>query len=193
MANAANVLTQGDPRRRLKDKLARLSVIGGGLVVLFALLLIFFYLAYVVFPLFKSPDVTIDTRLDIPLSGVPAQLGIDENNQFGFRYSDTGELVVFSLNEKPETLLQQQLVFSPTSFFAASTAAGKVAYGLNNGEVSLYRLRFLAHYQNGTRQFTPDIQPLQTVDLSEGRRQYRRCLFRWKATICWWRASLPMS
>ncbi|MBE1277732.1 ABC transporter permease subunit [Enterovibrio baiacu] len=168
MANAANVLTQGDPRRRLKDKLARLSVIGGGLVVLFALLLIFFYLAYVVFPLFKNPDVTIDTRLELPLSGAPAQLGIDENNQFGFRYSDSGELIVFSLNEKPVTLLQQQLAFSPTSFFATSTAAGKVAYGLKNGEVSLHRLRFLSHYQDGARQFTPDIQPLRTVDLSDG-------------------------
>ncbi|PKF50587.1 ABC transporter permease subunit [Enterovibrio nigricans] len=166
MANATNALMQGDSRRRFTDKLARLSVTGGGLVVLFALLLIFFYLAYVVLPLFKSPEVTVNKALDLTFHQQPAQLGVDENGQLGFRYSQSGALTIFSLEGKDKVVMRQQLTDSPTSFFAQHTTAGITAYGLSDGSVVFHRLRFISHYTDGKRSFTPDIKMLGSVQLS---------------------------
>ncbi|MGF1770459.1 ABC transporter permease subunit [Enterovibrio makurazakiensis] len=167
MANATHSLMQGDPRRRIKDKLARLSVTGGGLVVLFALLLIFFYLAYVVLPLFKSPDVTLSEQLDLNVSGAPVQIGVDENNQLGFRYSDAGDLTVFSLRGDHDVLVNRQVASSPTSFFAQDASTGFSAYGSDDGSVSFQRLRFVAHYNDGARHFTPDVHVLDTLQLGD--------------------------
>ncbi|KXF82563.1 ABC transporter permease subunit [Enterovibrio coralii] len=166
MANATNALMQGDPRRRFTDKLARLSVTGGGLVVLFALLLIFFYLAYVVLPLFKSPDVTFNKALDLTFHQAPAQLGVDENDQLGFRYSHSGALTVFSLEGRDQVVLREQLAEKPTSFYAQHPTAGITAYGLADGSVEFQRLRFISHYADGKRSFTPDLQTMGDVQLS---------------------------
>ena len=43
--------------RRLKDRIATVSVTAGGAGVLFAILLIFFYLLYEVVPLFKGASI----------------------------------------------------------------------------------------------------------------------------------------
>ncbi|XBS68741.1 hypothetical protein ABK905_19380 [Acerihabitans sp. KWT182] len=45
--------------RRLNDRLTRGIVSVGGMLVLLALLLIFFYLLYAVFPLFRTPSITM--------------------------------------------------------------------------------------------------------------------------------------
>ncbi|MDD1784335.1 ABC transporter permease subunit [Enterovibrio sp. ZSDZ35] len=166
MANAKNALMQGNPRRRFTDKLTRLSVTGGGLVVLFALLLIFFYLAYVVLPLFKSPDVAFNKALNLTFQEQPAQIGVDENDQLGFRYSQSGAFTVFSLDGKDNVVMRQQLANSPTSFFAQHPTAGITAYGLSDGSVVFHRLRFISHYTDGKRSFTPDLKMMGSTQLS---------------------------
>lgn len=166
MADATNALMRGDTRRRFQDKLARLSVTGGGLVVLFALLLIFFYLAYVVFPLFKSPDVTLAKRLTMNFSHPAVQLGLDDNNQLGFRYSDAGNLTIFSLQDG-KVVARESLADAPTSFAAQHGYAGLTAYGLADGKVSFQRLRFISSYKDGQTTITPDIERLGSVSLSD--------------------------
>ncbi|STO56575.1 ABC transporter permease subunit [Grimontia hollisae] len=168
MANATHALTQGDIRRRFKDRLARLSVTGGGIAVLLALLLIFFYLAYVVLPLFKSPSVSVDHVLEIGFEHPAEQLGIDDNNQLGYRYSDQGMLTVFSLEGEGNVVAREQLAVAPTSFYSPHPYAGISAYGLKDGTVSFQHLRFLSHYVDGVRTFTPDIQKLDSVKLGNG-------------------------
>lgn len=49
--------------RRVIDRLTRIVVSGGGLLVLLALLLIFCYLLWVVLPLFRAPAVGVVTDL----------------------------------------------------------------------------------------------------------------------------------
>ncbi|EOD81517.1 Phosphate transport system permease protein PstC [Grimontia indica] len=168
MANATHALTQGDSRRRFKDRLARLSVKGGGIAVLLALLLIFFYLAYVVLPLFKSPSVTLEGTFDLGFESPAVQLGMDDNNQLGFRYSDDGFLSIFSLSGKGQLVSREKLAEFPSSFYAPQPYAGVSAYGLEDGSVSFQRLRFLSHYADGKRTFTPDLQRMGSVKLSNG-------------------------
>ena len=73
-----NVAMSGSRKRRIKDKLASVSVTAGGILVLVALLLIFFYLLYVVKPIFESASVTAKAEFTLPVAGKTALLGIDD-------------------------------------------------------------------------------------------------------------------
>src|SRR3990167_9829803 len=71
--------------RALKDHLARWYVMIGGLSVLGAITLIFFYLGYVVFPLFQGAELA-EKKVQRPAwlqqdAGKPLLLAIEEQNQ----------------------------------------------------------------------------------------------------------------
>lgn len=144
MAKSANALMHGDPYRRFKDNLARLFVSVGGVLVMFTLGLIFFYIAYVVLPLFKSPSVSIEKQFNLPLSGAPVHIGFDESHQIGFRYCDEGYLTLFSLKEPGNVISRTAVVENPTSFFSLSPLAGASAFGLPDGSVQFQTLDFIA-------------------------------------------------
>lgn len=86
--------------RLVKDKLAARGVVIGGLSIIVAVVLIFFYLLYVVFPLL------LPAKLEASANGgyaVPAaEMGktlfaaIEEQNQIAVRFTDTGK-AVFSM------------------------------------------------------------------------------------------------
>lgn len=90
MENTANRLQYRDRRRALIERLTRRIVAGSGLLVLMALLSIFFYLLYVATPIFLSPSVS--EQKAIPLNaGAPAlAVGISDNGQIGFRIDRQG-------------------------------------------------------------------------------------------------------
>eukprot|EP01031_Cornospumella_fuschlensis_P008515 gene8515-10485_t len=92
--------------RALKDNLTRWYVLVGGLAVLAAITLIFFYLAYVVLPLFQGAELTAK-KVQSPAwlqqdAGKPLLLTIEEQNQVGMRVSDKGEAVFFSTKDGAE-------------------------------------------------------------------------------------------
>ena len=76
--------------RALKDRFTRWYVLVGGLAVLAAITLIFFFLAYVVVPLFKGADLTVEPTLH------PAWL------------QDAGKPLVYALEEQNEVLRRQR-------------------------------------------------------------------------------------
>lgn len=157
---------QLNSRRRWKDKLAHWSVTSGGIAVLLALLLILFYLIYTLVPLFKQADVRLASELPYSLSAEPAAIGIDDNNQFVYRYSDQGQLTLFALNSKTNPILSQQLALAPTSFFALPATAGISAYGLADGRVQFQELRFISRYTKGKRSLAPRLLALDNIQLS---------------------------
>lgn len=91
-----NVTMSGSRKRRIKDKLASVSVTAGGILVLVALLLIFFYLLYVVKPIFESATITSHSELTLPVKGKTALLGVNDQNQIGYRFSHEGNVDFFS-------------------------------------------------------------------------------------------------
>ena len=159
VTNPANALMHGDPRRRFKDKLARFFVSVGGLLVISTLVLIFFYLICVVFPLFKSPHIEISQQFKIPSSDHPVQIGSDEQNQFLFRYSDNGTLRVFSVKEKGKIVFQKNLVQKPSSFFSLPSSPMHSAFGLQDGTVHFHTLRFPSSISNQTENSSPSRLP----------------------------------
>ncbi|MFH7376226.1 phosphate ABC transporter permease, partial [Pseudomonas syringae pv. tagetis] len=74
----------------------------GGRAVLAAITLLFFYLAYVVAPLFKGSSLTSEPALNtdwMQKAGTPLMIAIEEEDQIGMRISDKGEVIVFKIKD----------------------------------------------------------------------------------------------
>ncbi|WP_350447318.1 ABC transporter permease subunit [Pseudomonas solani] len=150
--------------RALKDNLTRWYVLVGGLAVLAAITLIFFYLAYVVLPLFQGAELTAK-KVQSPAwlqqdAGKPLLLTIEEQNQVGMRVSDKGEAVFFSTKDGAE-LKRSQLPL-PTGVSVASIGQDQpgsplVALGLSNGQALLFKHSYVVTYPDNKRVITPQI------------------------------------
>ncbi|WCD80332.1 ABC transporter permease subunit [Pseudomonas sp. TUM22785] len=150
--------------RALKDNLTRWYVLVGGLAVLAAITLIFFYLAYVVLPLFQGAELTAK-KVQSPAwlqqdAGKPLLLTIEEQNQVGMRVSDKGEAVFFSTKDGAE-LKRSQLPL-PAGVSVASIGQDQpgsplVALGLSNGKVLLFKHSYVVTYPDNKRVITPQI------------------------------------
>ena len=79
-----------DRSRLFKDRFAQFSITAGGIMVLIALLLIFFYLLYVVQPIFESAKV--ETRDSFELNNIEqiAGLGVEEQTEVAFLLTRAG-------------------------------------------------------------------------------------------------------
>ncbi|MBN3344732.1 ABC transporter permease subunit [Pectobacterium brasiliense] len=101
MVNTGNTSQYRDRRRAWIDRLVHRIVAGSGLLVLAMLLLIFFYLLYVVMPLFLSP--TVNGQKTVPRHGAEPSLalGLSDNGQIGFRIDSQGygEFIPFAENQ----------------------------------------------------------------------------------------------
>lgn len=149
--------------RRIKDQLARVGVTAGGILVLVALLLIFFYLLYVVMPIFEPASIQSLSKLDRPESGQTALLGVDDKNHIGYRFTRSGELDFFALDEATgvpigQRIVHQQVANQPVA--VARNALGKpvLAYGYADGSVSLLHPDFNVSYPDGRMQITPGVK-----------------------------------
>ncbi|MDN4149229.1 MULTISPECIES: ABC transporter permease subunit [Pseudomonas] len=150
--------------RALKDNLTRWYVLVGGLAVLAAITLIFFYLAYVVLPLFQGAELTAK-KVQSPAwlqqdAGKPLLLTIEEQNQVGMRVSDKGEAVFFSTKDGAE-LKRSQLPL-PAGVSVASIGQDQpgsplVALGLSNGQALLFKHSYVVTYPDNKRVITPQI------------------------------------
>lgn len=90
-SESINLGMAGSRKRRIKDKLAKYGVTTGGALVLVALLLIFFYLLYVVKPIFNGATMEPTASFTLPVAGKTAWLGVEEQNEIGYRFSDKGQ------------------------------------------------------------------------------------------------------
>jgi phosphate transport system permease protein len=149
--------------RALKDRLTRWYVLVGGLAVLAAITLIFFYLAYVVAPLFQGASLTADV-VQAPAwmqnAGKPMILAIEEQNQVGMRVSDQGQALFFNIKDASE--LSRVALPVPAGAHVTSVAQdqpGKplVAVGLSNGQVLVFKHMYPVSYPGNTKTITPTI------------------------------------
>lgn len=149
--------------RALKDRLTHWYVAIGGLAVLAAITLIFFYLAYVVAPLFKGASLTSAPALDAPWmqdAGEPLMISIEEQNLIGMRVSDKGEVIFFNVQSGAE--LHRVALPLPAGVSVASIGkyqpgAPLIALGLSNGQVLIFRHTYLTTYPNNQKTITPSV------------------------------------
>ncbi|MBM7454850.1 phosphate transport system permease protein [Oceanisphaera litoralis] len=150
----------GSRRRWFKDRLAHIGVTTGGILVLVALLLIFFYLLYVVKPIFDGARVEPGQQFSLAVSGTEmgntALLGIEEQNELMYRFNDRGEVNFYSLPEKGKLVYSLKVEGEVTSV-ARSMTDKMVAYGLNDGRLMVLSPRFNVSYPDNVRTIEPKV------------------------------------
>ncbi|MEQ1545420.1 ABC transporter permease subunit [Methyloglobulus sp.] len=150
--------------RLIKDAFARYGVVVGGLGVIVAIVLIFFYLLYVVLPLFGSATATSIAEYDVPEKafGKTVLLETEEQNEVAVRFTDSGQVVFFDV-VTGKTLLNQAITIPEgshiTSFAQSSLISqGGIAYGLSDGKAIIVNHHYKVTYPNNKRQITPSLE-----------------------------------
>ncbi|MGY6274318.1 ABC transporter permease subunit [Methylomonas sp. MgM2] len=148
--------------RHLKDKIVAQAVTVGGLGIIFAVVLIFFYLLYVVFPLLLSAHVTPVSSYQVPETALGGTrfLSVEEQNEVGVRFTDAGKAVFFSVADGSVMRVDDLPIpegVQITSFAHGRIDKGVVAYGLSDGRAVLVKHEYKLSYPDGKRVITPAI------------------------------------
>ncbi len=147
--------------RMFKDKLAQYSMTVGGMSVIMAICLIFFYLLYVILPLFSSASIKEITSFSITSEGDTLYLAAEEKSEIGVRFTKNGHVVFFNLkagkagNIISDTILPIPENVAITSFGVADKATNVVAFGLSNGQALVVKPVYEISYPNDVRVITP--------------------------------------
>ncbi|MCU8059562.1 ABC transporter permease subunit [Shewanella sp. SM55] len=149
-------------RRAFKDKAAQISVTIGGTMVFVALLLIFFYLLYVIKPIFDSADVIPVKSVSYQHADVPTlMVGAEEQNEVMYRVSVHGQVDFYTVADG--SLLSSFTPTLPAGVTVTSAAVAvpseqRFALGLSNGQVLVAGLEFGLTYPNNKRLITPKLR-----------------------------------
>ena len=149
--------------RKIKDKLAGVSIGMGGSTVILAISLIFFYLLYEIMPLFKSAEMQPVASYAIPAqeSGESLYYAIEEQAEKAFRITKNGRVIFFntqdgSLDSTYQLPLQDNVFIS--SVTAASPSSRALLAGLSNGQVIIFKHSYRITYPNDQRVISPYVE-----------------------------------
>jgi phosphate transport system permease protein len=146
--------------RETKDRVAKYGVGFGGISVILAIVLIFFYLLYVVLPLFKGASTEITADYTSPLAE-SRFLSLNEYNDVALSVDADGSAHFFAA-DSGEAMLDVTVPVSRdkiTSVAAGSAVTGVYAYGLNDGEALVFAQKFKVTYPQGTqRKIIPSLE-----------------------------------
>jgi phosphate transport system permease protein len=181
-SNASKAYTSQSPlslgqlsqARKLKDRLATITITGGGFAVLGAILLIFFYLLYEIMPLFNS--ATLEEEASYSVSSLQGSsllyLAMEEQAEIAFAIDDSGQALFFTTATGDP--LKQQALLRPgevSSFALNSNQQPLFALGTFSGEVVLAKHHYRVSYPGDLRLITPVIEypyGSERMKLSEG-------------------------
>ncbi|MEV3844359.1 ABC transporter permease subunit [Aeromonas veronii] len=162
-SESLNLVMAGSRKRRIKDKLAKYGVTTGGALVLVALLLIFFYLLYVVKPIFNGASMEPTASFTLPAAGKTAWLGVEEQNEIGYRFSDKGQVNFFAVQgddkiKVGQSLGQAQVAGDITTVATPAPGQRLIAYGFVDGKAQVVQPAFKVSYPNDVRVIEPSLQ-----------------------------------
>jgi phosphate transport system permease protein len=149
--------------RALKDRLMRWGVGVGGLGVLAAITLIFFFLGYVVMPLFHGAHLSDAAPLRpawLATAGKPLLLSVEEQNRIGLRLSDRGQALFFDMDSGAE-LARADLPLPPAAHVVSvardQPASPLIVLGLSNGQALVLRHSYEVSFAQGRKVITPSL------------------------------------
>ncbi|MBA1274996.1 ABC transporter permease subunit [Stutzerimonas azotifigens] len=149
--------------RALKDHFARWYVTVGGLAVLGAITLIFFYLAQVVFPMFQGASIEAREAQRptwLAEAGEPLLLAVEEQNQVAMRLDRTGQVQFFDI-DTGAALARQALPLPESSQIVSvsrdTPGSRRFAVGLSNGQALVVQDAYRVTYPNNQKTITPEL------------------------------------
>ncbi|WP_299200348.1 ABC transporter permease subunit [uncultured Amphritea sp.] len=170
---------RGRKFRAIKDKMATVGIGLGGVSVIVAILLIFFYLLYEVIPMFRSAEVQpweqngqVVEPYAVPGAGNTLYMAMEEQAEIGLRVTDLGEMLFFSTTSGEVIKSIQAALPGETtisSFALASENSHTFALGLSNGQALVFKHEYKSTYPDGVRVILPTITyPLgdQPIDVA---------------------------
>lgn len=150
--------------RRLKDRLATASVSVGGASVLFAILLIFFYLLYEVVPLFAGARVSEREPVATGITQPVHYLAVEEQGELALAVTGDG-IARFLRIEDGSVVLEERLageLGKPSVVRAESAESRLFALGYESGQVVLFRHDYRLSYPQGNQVVTPRLERVET-------------------------------
>jgi phosphate transport system permease protein len=132
--------------------------------VLGAITLIFFYLAYVVMPMFQGASLESRDAVQAQwLDGkaAPLLLTVEEQNKMGMRLDQSGLVQFFDAKSmQPLTVVQLPLPENVQIVSVAQDQPGsnRVGLGLSNGQVLVFQHRYKLSYPNDVQTITPVVE-----------------------------------
>ncbi len=149
--------------RAFKDKLARWYVSIGGLAVLGAICLIFFYLAQVVAPMFQGAELDardVQQPAWLADAGEPLLLAMEEQNKVAMRLGSDGAVRFFSV--PTGDLLRTVELPLPAGSQIVSVGQDtpgnrRMVLGLSNGQVLIAEHNYKVSYPEGKKTITPQL------------------------------------
>lgn len=167
--------------RKVKDRLANFTITAGGMGVLFAILLIFFYLLYEIMPLFESASLKPVTSYSLhspDLAGgntdqtaPPLYIAMEEQAEIGVRVDQQG-LVSFFVTDtgKPIKSYQVPVADGIQAFAINSQQQPLMAMATANGVV-LAKPEYRVSYPQDQRVITPSLEypyGQEPIDIGSG-------------------------
>lgn len=150
------MLQQQYSRRALKDRLARYFVSLGGVSVIIAILLIFFYLLHVVIPMFEAAEISKSQTFSAPDDSKTLYVGLEEQGSIGVRVTGTGQVVFFDTSNGV-TVLEKTLSI-PSKVSSVASNLDRVVLGFDNGQVLAFKYVFDLSYPDDIRTITPSLE-----------------------------------
>ncbi len=162
-AFGAHSITKGGSAfqaRAFKDNAARWVVWVGGLGVIAALLLIFFYLVVEVAPLFAPADFKARPAYAVPGQGKTLYATVEEQGQIAMRVSDLGEVTFFDLNTGAVRATQQLALNGLTVVDVTEVSAerGELAVSLSDGSILQFAHQYDITYPDDKQLITPSLR-----------------------------------
>ncbi|RMF14305.1 MAG: ABC transporter permease subunit [Gammaproteobacteria bacterium] len=150
--------------RALTDKVAGISIGAGGVSVIVAVSLIFFYLLYEVMPLFEGAEIEqkAEYRLPVAEAGPTLYGWLEEQGEIGMRLAE-GNRVIFYRTQTGEVVDDIALPIPEGVRIASVSGAGVdktlLALGLSDGSYLLVKHVYKVSYPEGTtRVITPGLE-----------------------------------
>ena len=143
--------------RRRRDLIARWAIAVGGVAVIWAVVLILFYLVWVVVPLFVSPSSetqALGSRSDWTEQAT-LHMGLDEQLEVGLRLDVEGTAGFFAIDGLEETLRLPLAPPGSTRLLAVAEAvqgSGLLALAFDSGEVLLVQPDYRSDFEGGVAQ-----------------------------------------
>ena len=143
-------------QRALKDRLARYFVATGGISVIIAILLIFFYLLHVVIPMFESAEIKESAAYTVSGEAKTLHIGLEEQGTIGVRFMDDGHVIFFD-TASGDTVLDKPLDL-PANISSIASNLDLVVLGLENGSALVVQYKLDLSYPDDVRTLTPRLE-----------------------------------
>ena len=165
--------TRHENWRILKDKVFAAAMGVGGVTVIVAILLIFFYLIYEVFPLFRGATIEPLSAYDLGAPG-SAHLALDEYAEIGLSVDARGRYTFFHAHSG-HTIARADLAGDHTvnAISVGDPADHTIAIATAGGRVFIARPEYEVSYPDDVRRVTPTMtfplgpEPLTVVEDGE--------------------------